>query len=449
MRDTALQILTISALVGCTDSGVKVETQPKSPADEVKEPQSTNGGSLAIPVGSLNDPSLVTVSDGQEIGNDETGKMLNLPSGLKPASSSVEIDLGQPYTTAQAGTLEIGLPIEGETGLALGSFESKSRLIILYRVRNRKKIIIYGMIPRSKIRRDRGKFSGPFKGNGSYQAVLLPKGTPPSVAEEEKTAELDDQTEPPTFSNSTPVAVASGDTVILKGENFSKGMKIRIGGTFYEPEILGYNEIQFHIPSGIGNGLIAMTASNGIYSAQIEGFYSLVDTTYPIFSGDSGWICNDQKFYNASGALTNGTKNCTSAGVDLSNLSAGNILSGVTIGGVTGSVTAAASNCSSDGETGCKTTSSYPAVDTSGLAAKLANGLVAGGVTGTNAASESHSDCASDGDTFCVATATYTAALTTGAASKIPLRPNPSRHRRLLLPRLPSRIKRPQRRYRQ
>ncbi len=66
-----------------------------------------------------------------------------------------------------------------------------------------------------------------------------------------------------------------------------------------------------------------------------------------------------QKLSLCNGSVAEGT----AAVPDLGNLSAGNVRSGVTIAGITGSYTGGGVACSSSGQTGCLATQSYPSID--------------------------------------------------------------------------------------
>ena len=80
---------------------------------------------------------------------------------------------------------------------------------------------------------------------------------------------------------------------------------------------------------------------------------------------------------------------------NLLNLTSGNILSGVTIAGVTGSVVIPTipANCTSDNQIGCVTTAAYPSRSPASIPV-----------------AESHTACTADNQTGCVATSTYKAA---------------------------------------
>ena len=98
----------------------------------------------------------------------------------------------------------------------------------------------------------------------------------------------------------------------------------------------------------------------------------------------------------------------THKSADLTNLQAGNILIGVTIAGVSGSVTPAPADCLSDGETGCVAVTNFPAVDKvnsiTANASKIRSSVTIAGVVGSLA------DCSADGGVGCVAVAAFKAA---------------------------------------
>lgn len=90
-------------------------------------------------------------------------------------------------------------------------------------------------------------------------------------------------------------------------------------------------------------------------------------------------------------------------------LVAGNIKNAVDIFGITGNVVPSASNCTSDGEVGCVTTTSFKAADmTNVIASNIKDTIVIAGVTGS--LSGAPVNCTSNGEQGCVTTATYKAA---------------------------------------
>lgn len=134
--------------------------------------------------------------------------------------------------------------------------------------------------------------------------------------------------------------------------------------------------------------------------AGVEG--SLVTSSY-----------NDCSSDGQNGCITN----TSFPAVNTASLAA-KLLSGQTLAGVWGSATAQKADCTSDGATDCGTTASFKAAQSTGLAAKVVSGNTVAGVAGT-ASAETRSNCSSDGQTGCIATATYTAAPTAGLAEKV------------------------------
>ena len=110
------------------------------------------------------------------------------------------------------------------------------------------------------------------------------------------------------------------------------------------------------------------------------------------------------------------------------NLVAVNIKGGVSLFGVNGNISGIPATCSSDGESNCVASASYPAANTAGLASKVLSTASVAGVTGnvtlpaasavrtsatfgvSNATGGTLADCALDGATGCVSTAGYPAA---------------------------------------
>jgi hypothetical protein len=148
--------------------------------------------------------------------------------------------------------------------------------------------------------------------------------------------------------------------------------------------------------SNVGN--VKIVRPNG-QEDVIPQTYALGNTNYPLITAEPSVICSSISFYNVSGIVTQGTKNCdisdlkpenirvgiTISGVqgllpnpDLSNLKAENIKSGITIAGVSG------------------------AIDLTNLtAANIKSGVTIAGVAGTSP-TESHLNCSADGSSSCV-----------------------------------------------
>jgi len=122
------------------------------------------------------------------------------------------------------------------------------------------------------------------------------------------------------------------------------------------------------------------------------------------------------------------------------NLLAVNIKGGVSLFGVAGSIAGVPATCSSDGQSGCVASASYPAANATGLASKVLSGQTVAGVAGNvvlpgaasvrssvsygvggNGSSGGLANCSAEGGSDCVVDAgtSYRAADTTGLASKV------------------------------
>ncbi|HET9236776.1 MAG TPA: DUF1566 domain-containing protein [Oligoflexus sp.] len=129
---------------------------------------------------------------------------------------------------------------------------------------------------------------------------------------------------------------------------------------------------------------------------------------HPLVLSSPASICSDITYYNAEGALSQGTRDCDSLRADpnltASNIRTGvtilgikgtlqsvdetpelipaNIRSGVAIGGITGTMTSPPADCFAEGETGCVITGSFKATQISQVAGKVIAGQTVAGVNG-------------------------------------------------------------------
>lgn len=161
------------------------------------------------------------------------------------------------------------------------------------------------------------------------------------------------------------------------------------------------------------SGLAPLSGATGM--TDLPAFVATVGgTTYEWFRSDGTRITGTVE---ADATVTPTTSDQTlSAGLYRSisvngdsDLTAGNIKTGVNIFGVNGNVTPSAAACSSDAEVGCVTTTLFKAVDMSNvIASNIKDTVVIAGVTGN--LSGSPVNCSSNGQQGCVTTATYKAA---------------------------------------
>lgn len=107
------------------------------------------------------------------------------------------------------------------------------------------------------------------------------------------------------------------------------------------------------------------------------------------------------------GTLATGTL-VIPAAPDLSNLTEGNIRSGVTIAGVTGTLDSSRpSDCSGNAQVGCVTTATYKSANLTNLSnTNIRFGVTIAGVTGT-VSEETHSSCTGENQMLCITTPTW------------------------------------------
>src|SRR5262249_13536667 len=102
---------------------------------------------------------------------------------------------------------------------------------------------------------------------------------------------------------------------------------------------------------------------------------------WPIITEAPSEVCLGKKFYDAAGLLHEGAKNCAS-----------------------GSSAPPPPACAADGAVDCLTNANFRAIDMSAVvASRLVSGTTIGGVSGTLA------DCAADGAAVCVTSASFRA----------------------------------------
>jgi hypothetical protein len=245
-----------------------------------------------------------------------------------------------------------------------------------------------------------------------------------------------------------PITAMPGDVVTIAGSGFKSNRQknfVKItnpsGDEVTAPAtVTSDTEATFVMPEGVGLGLTAVVLeSNGkLLAGSMPFVANLPGNALDIFIGDAAEICSTKQYIDRNGDTQTGAKNCSGTGgttpsctadgvvgcvttasfksADMTNVTAGNIKSGVTIAGQAGTVTPAPANCSADGGTGCVATSTFAAALTTALAPKIVTGNTVAGIAGS-AVAESHSNCSTDGATGCVTTASFKSANMTNAVA--------------------------------
>ncbi|MEI6834004.1 MAG: hypothetical protein WCL28_08410, partial [bacterium] len=192
------------------------------------------------------------------------------------------------------------------------------------------------------------------------------------------------------ISKITPIAAKPNDVVSLTGINFYEAKNLKVSLELANGEratvplaITDTKTASFTMPDGVGLGVKDVTLTQGTAQLEVLKFNLIADQAdnqLPIVVGDGSTVCSDQQYIDRNGDKKTGTKNCSSGeappacsengsvgcvttetykAADLTNLSASSIKSGVTIAGVTGTVTQSPDNCSSNGQQSCVATGTY------------------------------------------------------------------------------------------
>ena len=161
-----------------------------------------------------------------------------------------------------------------------------------------------------------------------------------------------------TVTEEVPKAYRPGETVTIRGSGFTKNHWVVIDSILYPIELISSEEIRFTMPNNVGNGKIQIATKRRAIEKQVPNIFALAANDYPLFTGDPAKLCVDEKFYNASGELQEGTKDCTK-----------NSLAGL-------------APCSADGEVGCETNASFKAALVIGAENKILSGQTLAGIPG-------------------------------------------------------------------
>ena len=109
--------------------------------------------------------------------------------------------------------------------------------------------------------------------------------------------------------NENPGVAYPNTIYTVADSKYEAGTKAFINGTEVESFKGESGEVSFMIPEGLKNGKLDIRVESASNTVSIDSMFYLNDPNTPLFSGSSSLICNDVKFYNAKGELTDGTKN--------------------------------------------------------------------------------------------------------------------------------------------
>ena len=211
-----------------------------------------------------------------------------------------------------------------------------------------------------------------------------------------------------------PIAAKPGETVNVNGENLSEARKLKLSvkladGTVADVplEIKNIKSASFVMPEGVGLGMKVVNLLQG--QKNVDSFGLIADQTdnsLPILITEPANVCIGISYIDRNGDAQTGTKNCAASAsvptcsadaqikcivdgngfiaASVSTLQAGNIKSGVVIGGVLGSVQESPASCLNDGSGNCVVDGvNYKAAKLSNFdGAKILVGTMIAGVSG-------------------------------------------------------------------
>ena len=166
-----------------------------------------------------------------------------------------------------------------------------------------------------------------------------------------------------------------GDVVELGGKYFREGMKVRLDDFLQATTFIDEQTASFVMPNELGTRRLKVSLEHDpAHAFDVISNETLNDL--PLFGGSVHEICSDQSFYDVSGTVMRGSKNCS----------------------------VSRPKCSHDGETNCIANKDFPAVATAQVEPdKLSLGQTVGGVAGSLA------QCNSLEASGCITTTTYPA----------------------------------------
>ena len=184
-----------------------------------------------------------------------------------------------------------------------------------------------------------------------------------------------------------PVAAKPGDEVTITGSGLGRQSVVRIGGQAVDFTSYSDTSAKFIMPQMPRSGAFGVTIgryNEGTGTVSAAAKFMLADATdadYPIYMATVADICSPISFRDAQGDIRIGTKDCAP-------------------------VAATVADCAADGAIGCKTVAAFPAANAAtAVAGNIKSGVSIGGISGSFAGS--FSNCSTAGERGCITSGTY------------------------------------------
>ena len=394
---------------------------------EVSEQSPVSGTRVSFPPGSLAIDTAITIEPSAEVSTSAVAAQLDLGESILSTGTAVSVQPTIAIDPVQPFTISIALP----QGTALSLNQNAGFLVVFYKVKiAADDRIVAGVIPSSDLTIIGNNVSLFAYNFGAFQAAYLKTEvtTPKQIAVVTPilTKREVEALPPINVLGRSPFIVSSGEKVQLAGTNFRPSMFLAFRGrTVSGIKVVSDVSASFTVPAADGFGLTNLSVDQDGISQTISIFYRGTTSDLPIISLSESEVCSGVKYYDANGTKRDGTKSCTGPSTctanaqigcvttssfkagDFSNLNASNIMQGISIAGVNGSVTLPTAanvraingaygasgspitpilaDCTTDGGVGCVTVSGYPAAKVSSSNLHVGNiksGVQIGGLTG-------------------------------------------------------------------
>jgi len=320
-----------------------------------------SGTTVSFPAGSLSIDTEISVQESVPVATVTATAELGIQTIVTPASKAVAVQSTAQVDPIQPFTVSLVIP---ERSLSAPSLSLQNdNLLILYRVHSYTEgKTLVGVIPTGEITKDNNvvkfnsRYFGAFQAAYSSVPVTKPQTATSTVPVQTKKEVLD--LPPMAVTSRTPVVVSSGSVVTIFGRNFRPTVAVALGGKKVgDLKVLSDSQASFVAPVEAEFGLNSIDLLQDGVAQTISIFYRGNKTDFPIITDVPENVCTGTSFYDQSGALRMGSKICQT--------------------------TPPPALCSRTGETNCLTSSTFPAVASSELAAdRIRKGASIGGVVG-------------------------------------------------------------------
>lgn len=391
---------------------------------------SVAGTVVSFPPGSLGIDMSIAIEEGLSVATAGVSAELGLADNIASSGTAVSVQPSVDSDPLEPFTLAISLP----EAASLGLNADYANLIVLYKVKKVAEDQVYaGFLTREFLEVVGGSviFASDYFGSFQVAYTKAPVTQAVQVAVTTPIQTMRDVASLPPIAVKarSPFVVASGSRVMVQGQNFRPTMTLALGGVkVANMKVLSDVQASFDAPNMERFGLLALTVDQDGVSQDLSIFYTGAKSDLPIMTQLESEVCSGIKYYDGTGALKTGTKSCsgpaacssngqigcvtttTYKAADLANLNAANIKSGVPIAGVNGTYSVPAlADCAIDGQIDCKAVNAFRAVEYGKLSAtNIIAGISIAGVVGM--ANVAPGQCNSDGQVGCVTVPGFAAA---------------------------------------